>query len=358
MTLENSVRTTLERLAPGTGLRDGLERILRGRTGALIVLGYDETVASICDGGFELDVPFAPTKLRELCKMDGAVVLSTDGTRIRRANVQLIPDQSYPTEESGTRHRAAERTSRHTGYPVISVSQSMNIITVYFEGGRHVVHESSRILDRANQALGTMEGYRRRLDQDNQYLFTAELGNYAAVLDVATVIQRIEMLRRIAVVMDRDVIELGTDGKQIAIQLAELRGTSELDRELIIRDYIVSAGLPADDDVHEALRALEDLTDKELVKTANIARVLGYPTAEETLTEPVTARGYRTLSRIPRVQRFLMDKLVEHFTDLPGLLSATVDDLNQVENVGPLWARHIHDGLSRMRIGPSQLGGI
>ena len=138
-----TLREVVARLAPGTGLRDGLERILRGRTGALIVLGHDEHVEAICDGGFSLDVRYAPTRLRELCKMDGAVVLSTDGSRILRANVQLVPDPSIATDESGTRHRSAERAAIQTGYPVISVSHSMNIVTVYVGGERHVVTDSA-----------------------------------------------------------------------------------------------------------------------------------------------------------------------------------------------------------------------
>ena len=128
------LRATLARVAPGTPLRDSLERILRGRTGALIVLGYDKIVESLCTGGFPLDVEFSATRLRELCKMDGAVVLSTDGTRIVRAAVHLMPDPSIPTEESGTRHRTAERVAKQTGYPVISVSQSMHIIGLYVSG--------------------------------------------------------------------------------------------------------------------------------------------------------------------------------------------------------------------------------
>lgn len=138
-----TLREAVARLAPGTGLRDGLERILRGRTGALIVLGHDENVEAICDGGFSLDVRYAATRLRELCKMDGAVVLSTDGSRIVRANVQLVPDPSIPTDESGTRHRSAERAAIQTGYPVISVSHSMNIVTVYVRGERHVLTDSA-----------------------------------------------------------------------------------------------------------------------------------------------------------------------------------------------------------------------
>ncbi len=208
---------------PGPPLRDGLERILRGRTGALIVLGYDDSVEAICDGGFSLDVRYAPTRLRELSKMDGAVVLSTDGSRIVRANVQLVPDPSIPTDESGTRHRSAERTAIQTGYPVISVSHSMSIVTVYVAGERHVVADSATILSRANQAIATLERYKTRLDEVSRQLSTAEIEDFVTLRDVMTVVQRLEMVRRISLEIDSDVVELGTDGRQLKLQLEELR---------------------------------------------------------------------------------------------------------------------------------------
>src|SRR5271156_3788355 len=176
-----TLRETVGRLAPGTGLRDGLERILRGRTGALIVLGHDDSVEAICDGGFSLDVRYAPTRLRELAKMDGAVVLSTDGSRIVRANVQLVPDPSIPTDESGTRHRSAERAAVQTGYPVISVSHSMNIVTVYVGGERHVLADSATILSRANQAIATLERYKTRLDEGSRQLSRAEIEDFVTL---------------------------------------------------------------------------------------------------------------------------------------------------------------------------------
>ncbi|MDO5076899.1 DNA integrity scanning diadenylate cyclase DisA [Corynebacterium sp.] len=344
-----TLNATLKRLAPGTALRDGLERILRGRTGALIVLGFNEQVATLCDGGFELDVEFTATRLRELCKMDGAVVLSDSGNRIRRANVQLMPDAALPTSESGTRHRSAERTALQTGYPVIAVSQSMKLITVYVNDQRHVLQDSAEILSRANQGLATMERYRQRLDRDNQYLFRAELNHYSAVADVVAVVQRMEMLRRAAATIHRDVIELGVDGKQLGIQLAELHGDNEHDLEVIVRDYLVSDGLPNDAAVQAALQSLQQLPDTDLVKGTFVARILGFPVAEESLNQWVVPRGYRVLNRVPRVQSFLMDKLAGHFGDLHRLLEANIDDIAKVDHVGTLWARHIHDGLSRLR---------
>src|SRR5436190_221179 len=178
---DDPLRATLALMAPGTALRDGLERILRGRTGALIVLGYDRVVDTLCTGGFPLDVEFSATRLRELCKMDGAVVLSSDITRIVRAGVHLMPDPSIPSEESGTRHRTAERVAKQTGYPVISVSQSMRIIGLYVNGQRHVLDDSAAILSKANQALATLERYKLRLDEVSGTLSATELIDLVAV---------------------------------------------------------------------------------------------------------------------------------------------------------------------------------
>src|ERR1700734_3808333 len=258
-----SLREAVARLAPGTALRDGLERILRGRTGALIVLGYDDSVETICDGGFSLDVRYAPTRLRELSKMDGAVVLSTDCSRIVRANVQLVPDPSIPTEESGTRHRSAERAAIQTGYPVISVSHSMNIVTVYVGGERTVLTDSATILSRANQAIATLERYKTRLDEVSRLLSRAEIEDFVTLRDVMTVVQRHELVRRIGLVIDYDVVELGTDGRQLRLQLEELLGGNDTDRDLIVRDYHANPEPPTKTQIAATLAELDALSDAE-----------------------------------------------------------------------------------------------
>src|SRR2546423_1501445 len=232
------LRATLALMAPGTVLRDGLERILRGRTGALIVLGHDEMVESICTGGFPLDVEFSATRLRELCKMDGAVVLSTDGLRIVRAATHLMPDPAIPTEESGTRHRTAQRVAQQTGFPVISVSQSMRIVSLYIGDGRYVLESTSELLSRANQAIATLERYKSRLDEVSNALSALEIEDLVTVRDAAIVCQRLEMVRRIADEVTGQVVELGTDGRLLALQLDELMAGVDADRELIARDYV------------------------------------------------------------------------------------------------------------------------
>ena len=234
------LRETLAAVAPGTDLRDSLERILRGRTGALIVLGLDKTVEAMCSGGFVLDVGFSATRLRELSKMDGAVVLDRDASRILRAAVQLLPDPNIETSESGTRHRTAERVAKQTGFPVISVSQSMRIVALYVGNVRHVLEDSDTILSRANQALATLERYRSRLDEVSGTLSALEIEDLVTVRDAAMVLQRLEMVRRIADEVTGQVVELGTDGRLLALQLDELMAGVDADRELIARDYVPS----------------------------------------------------------------------------------------------------------------------
>lgn len=339
---------TVQNLAPGTALRDGLDRIVKGRTGALIVLGDGPEVTELCDGGIEFDVPFAPTRLRELSKMDGAVILSTDGTRIRRANVQLVPSPAYATSESGTRHRSAERTALQTGRPVVAVSQSMNVITLYVDGDRHVLDDPATILNRANQAIGTLERYRSRLDLANQRLFVAEVNNYATVADVAAVLQRELLVKRVGLELDQSVLELGTDGRQLDLQLTELRGDNDREIDLLIRDYLAADGTPGAEEVAAVSQALDGLDDADLLKPANVARALGLPATEESLTQWIVPRGYRVLSRVPRVQMFLMNKIISGVGDLTALLAAGEEELAAIDNVGTLWARHIHEGLRRM----------
>lgn len=295
-----TLREAVARLAPGTGLRDGLERILRGRTGALIVLGHDENVEAICDGGFSLDVRYAATRLRELCKMDGAVVLSTDGSRIVRANVQLVPDPSIPTDESGTRHRSAERAAIQTGYPVISVSHSMNIVTVYVRGERHVLTDSATILSRANQAIATLERYKTRLDEVSRQLSRAEIEDFVTLRDVMTVVQRLELVRRIGLVIDYDVVELGTDGRQLRLQLDELLGGNDTARELIVRDYHANPEPPSTGQINATLDELDALSDGDLLDFTALAKVFGYPTTTEAQDSTLSPRGYRAMAGIPR----------------------------------------------------------
>ncbi len=342
------LRANLALMAPGTALRDGLERILRGRTGALIVLGYDKVVESICTGGFPLDVEFSATSLRELCKMDGAVVLSSDGTRIVRAGVHLMPDPNIPTEETGTRHRTAERVAKQTGFPVISVSQSMNLIGLYLNGHRHVLDDSAAIMSRANQALATLERYKLRLDEVNGTLSALEIEDLVTLRDAVTVIQRLEMVRRIADEIAGYVVELGVDGRLLALQLDELMSGVESDRTLVVRDYLPAGDGGKERTAAEALQDLDLLSATDLIDLVAVAKALGYPATAEALDQPVSPRGLRLLAKVPRLPGAVVDRLVDHFGSLQRLLGATVEDLQAVDGIGAARARGVREGLSRL----------
>lgn len=339
------LRATLANIAPGTSLRDGLERVLRGRTGALIVLGNDRTVESISTGGFTLDVPFSATGLRELAKMDGAIILDKEAARIQRAAVHLMPDPSIFTEETGTRHRTADRVARQTGFPVISVSQSMQIIAVYVGEVRYVLEDSGQILSRANQALATLERYKMRLDEVSSTLSALEIEDLVTVRDVAVVAQRLEMVTRIAREIEDYVLELGSDGRLLALQLDELVTGVDTERELVVRDYLPNGRRARK--AEDILAGLEALSSTDLVDIATVARALGLG-ASEHLDGAVTPRGYRLLAKVPRLPGTVVDRLVEHFGSLQKLLSAGIDDLQAVDGVGELRARSVREGLSRL----------
>jgi diadenylate cyclase len=344
---ESRLRATLAAAAPGTALRDGLERILRGNTGGLVVLGYDKPVEALCTGGFALDVEFSSTRLRELAKMDGAIVLDDSYGRIVRAAVHLVPDPTLPTEESGTRHRTADRVAKQTGHPVISISQSMHIIALYIDGRRYVLDDSAAILSRANQALATLERYKLRLDEVAGTLSALEIEDLVTIRDAMAVSQRLEMVRRIAREIEDYVVELGTDGRLLSLQLDELMAGVEIERELVVRDYVPSAGRRARS-VDDVLTDLDGLSASELLDLATIARVVGFASGSEALDGPVSPRGYRLLAKVPRLPRTVVDRLVEHFGSLQKLLAAGIDDLQAVDGVGEARARSVREGLSRL----------
>lgn len=345
---DDLLRSTLALIAPGTGLRESLERILRGNTGALIVLGYDKTVESICSGGFTIETDFTATKLRELCKMDGAIVLSTDGSQIMRAAVHLVPDPTIATVESGTRHRTAERVNKQTGYPVISVSQSMRIVALYVGGQRYVLDEAGAILSRANQALATLERYKLRLDEVSGTLSALEIEDLVTARDVVGVLQRLEMVRRIAAEIDGYLVELGVDGRLLSLQVDELMADVEPERELVVRDYMPTPVGKKGRQAETILTELADVDAVDLLDLSAFGRILGIATTMDEMEMAVSPRGYRLTAKIPRLPVLVLDRIVDHFGGLQKLLAAGIDDLQAVEGVGEMRARTIRDGLTRI----------
>ena len=331
-------------IAPGRPLRDGLDRILQANMGALIIVGDGPNVLGICSGGFLLDAEFSPQRLAELAKMDGAIILAADASRIARANVHLLPSPGVPTTETGTRHRTAERVARSIDVPVIAVSEDMSVITLYRGEDKHALDSVARLLGRANQALQTLERYRDRLDSVTTSLSALEVEDLVTARDVVTVLQRAEMVRRIAEEIEGYIVELGTDGRLAHLQLDELMAGVEDERRHVVRDY-----LPTDDSdsVDEAMLALAFLPTDRVLDPAAVMTVLDLDGGGD-LEAGLQPRGYRLLSRIPRLPESLVAAVVRRFGSLQKIMRATVEDLESVPDVDPSTARTIKDGLSRL----------
>jgi diadenylate cyclase len=347
---EESYRDAMARIlqlvAPGTPFREGLENVLRAKTGALIVVGCSPEIMEVVDGGFSIDCEFSPNYLYELAKMDGALILSEDVKRILYANTQLIPEPSIVSSETGIRHRTAERVAKQTGKLVISISQRRNIITLYQGNLRYSLKDIGVILAKANQAIQTLEKYKSVLDQSFINLGASEFEELVNLHDVAGVVQRVEMVLRIKSEIKRYINELGTEGRLISMQLEEL--VANIDREAfyLLMDYARESG---EDKVKEIRQALKKMSNEELLEHSQIIRILGYPFTNPMLEEPIAPRGYRVLHKIPRLPSMIIQNLVDTFEFLPRILIASIEELDEVDGIGEVRARTIKDGLKRIQ---------
>jgi diadenylate cyclase len=339
------LKEALGAIAPGRPLRDGLDRILQANKGALIVVGDGPDVLAICSGGFLLDAEFSPQRLAELARMDGAIILAPDASRIARANVHLVPSPNVPTSETGTRHRTAERVARSIDVPVIAVSEDLSVITLYRGDAKRVLESVARLLARANQALSTLERYRDRLDSVTSALTASEVEDVVTVRDVVTVLQRAEMVRRIAEEIEEYVVELGTDGRLVLLQLEELMAGVEDERRHVIRDYMRGDDARRAEEVVEQLVALP--TDR-LLDPSEVASLLDGRELDLDLDLGVEPRGYRLLSRLPRIPDTVVGALVGHFGTLQKVMRSEVGEIAGIVGIDPPAAATIKDGLARL----------
>lgn len=340
------VNQLLQMVAPGMAFREGLDNVLRAKTGALIVVGYSPEVMEVVDGGFSINCDFSPNYLYELAKMDGAIILSEDRKRILYANTQLIPDSSISSIETGIRHRTAERVAKQTGKLVVSISQRRNIITLYQGQFRYALKEMGVILTKANQAIQTLEKYKVVLGQSFTNLSALEFEEMVTLQEVAHVIKRVEMVIRVKMEIKRYVNELGTEGRLISMQMDELVGGVEEEAWFLLKDY---AKDPSEDRVKETRTNIRKLSSEELLDLPQILKLLGYGGFNAVSEEMVAPRGYRLLSRIPRLPAGIINNLVERFGTLPHVLMATIEELDSVDGIGEVRARTIKEGLKRIQ---------
>ena len=342
---EDPIAEILKRIAPGTPIRNGLDNILKAKTGALLLItDKQEVIDDVVDGGFYINEEYTSSKLYELAKMDGAIVLSGDMKKIIFANAQLIPSYEISTVETGTRHRTAERTAKQTGELVISISQRRNIITVFKDNNRYILEDTDIVLNKANQAIQTLEKYRKVYDSKLSILNEYEFNDIVTLDNVLTVIQRAEMVMRIVDEIQKQIYELGDDGRLVNMQLEELIGGLEKEELLLIKDYIVKE-ISGEDVIEQ----LSKLAYEELMKMSSIAKILGYESFENFEELAVYPKGYRILSKVPRMPNNIVDNLVKSFKSFQHILVAETNDLNKVDGIGDVRAKSIKQSLKKMQ---------
>jgi len=333
-------------VAPGTALREGLDAILHAQTGGLILIGEPEELSFLYSGGIKLDVDYTPALLYQVAKMDGAIILNQNVTKIVWANVQLMPDPTILSLETGTRHRTAERVSKQTDALVVALSQRREVVSLYVDGAKYIMVDIPVVLAKANQALATLDKYRSRLDQVSTRLTALEFEGGATLHDVLTVLQRAELVTRMAVEIERYIVELGTEGRLIEMQLDETMVGVAGDKTALVHDYLL-------DDSDEAyvvmLDQLARLPHQDLLDFGRLAELMGYDRKLNTLDYPVSPRGYRILGRIPRLPKLVVAEIVGEFGRLDEMLAATDAELESVEGVGEIRAKDIREGLRRLQ---------
>ncbi|OIJ22464.1 DNA integrity scanning protein DisA [Anaerobacillus alkalidiazotrophicus] len=335
----------LKIVAPGSPLREGIDNVLRAKTGGLIVLGYNNEMMNIVDGGFFINCEFSPAYLYELAKMDGAIILSEEGDRILYANTQLVPNPTIPSTETGIRHRTAERVARQTGNLVISISQRRNVITLYQGESRYSLKDIGVILTKANQAIQTLEKYKSVLDQGITNLGALEFEELVTFQEVSQVIHRVEMVLRIKSEILNYVNELGDEGRLISMQLEELVSNIEKEAGLLLKDYIKDQN----QDEQHILKQLKKLSNEELLEDQIIVKLLGYSKNINLSEHTITPRGYRILHKIPRIPPLVVENLIDKFENITQIMRASIEELDEVEGIGEARARKIKEGLTRIQ---------
>ncbi|RWZ52148.1 DNA integrity scanning protein DisA [Halobacillus fulvus] len=341
---DNGIGEILKFVAPGTPFRDGIDNVLRANTGGLIVLGYNDEIKQIVDGGFHIQSDFTPAHLYELAKMDGALILNDEGSKILYANAQLMPNPDIDSTETGMRHRTAERVAKQTGSLVIAISQRRNVITLYKGSLRYSLKEIGVILTKANQAIQTLEKYKNVLDQSITNLGALEFENMVSFSEVVQVIHRIEMVLRTKTEIINYVNELGTEGRLIQLQMTELVSNIEQESALLLKDY----SKRPDYEPYYILRKMQEINNTELLSDEQVLKLLGYSTNTK-MDDPIHPRGYRILHRIPRLPPHVIEHLVERFGNLETIVQSSIKELVKVDGVGEVRATKIQEGLERIQ---------
>ena len=335
--MDISKNTSANQLLPGQSLRIGVDLIADKKAGALIVIGSTPKLDKISSGGITLDnCEYSPEMLSELSKMDGAIIVDDSVTKILKANIHLNPSDSITTTQTGTRHRTAERTSATTGLTVIAVSEETSLIKVFENFKTIELEESAAILAKVNESLQSVDRMRRRFDDAVTTLGELEIENTLTNQEVLEVIQRGELLTRLANQVKTEALKLGKDAGLIMIQIDSLESGVLNTLNLVLKDHLPSRKFRT---TIKASNEISKLSYDELNAVDHLGNVL----SKLPLDDISVSKGYRVLARLPNLPENLHDQIIQKFKTLPKLLSASPEKLYEVEGIGRSRAQQLRD---------------
>ena len=331
------------KVAPGSPLREGIDYILDAGIGALIVIGYDDDVEKVRDGGFYINCDYTPEKIFELSKMDGAIIINDDCSKILYANVHIQPDTSFTTTESGTRHRTAERVAKQLKREIVAISERKKNVTLYKGNLKYRLKNFDELNIEVGQVLKTLESYRYVLNRSLDNLTILELDDLVTVLDVANTLQRFEMVRRISEEITRYLLELGARGRLVNMQVSELIWDIDDEEESFLKDY-----LDADTKPESVRRYLHTLSDSELLDIENVVVALGYTKPSSVFDNKVAARGYRVLEKISKLTKKDIEKITSTYKDISEIQELTDEDLAAIK-ISKFKIKALRAGINRLK---------
>ena len=335
-------------VTPGTELRKGLDEILNGNLGALIVLGINDELKSLLQGGINLDVPYGSSRLFELSKMDGAIVVSNDLKKIVSANTHLMPNKEIPSSETGIRHRSAEQTARQTGLPVIAISHRRSIISLFYRDQKYVLQDLRLLLVKSNNSLNNLKDYRLRIDSDLNYLIHNEINSLSTVSeDALSIIQKLLYFFKHSSELDMLVIELGEQGTDIMQSLYEINYGIEETLAMLILDYSTN-----EMSKQEALSLVDNLKKMGLRMISDTDKLSEFVSLGTSSTVPSLdfhfPRGYRILSKIPRLSPTLIEAMIKKYKCISNMLNLDAEELSKDLNINIAQAKYITSQLSSL----------
>lgn len=325
----------LKKVSPGTPLRTVIDDLIKGQLGALIMFDSPEIKKhNIIEGGFRVNCRFTPQKLFELCKMDGAIIVSHDLKRILYANVLINPDSTLSSAETGTRHKAAERAAKQLKTFVIAVSERRKKVTLYFSGSRYYLKSSSELLNDVSTNLQVLEKQREIFEERISNLNILEMSELVSISDVCKTIQRAEMILKISESIKRNFTELGKEGNIMHMRYRELLRNVERIENDILRDYSTL-------NLKKTKTLLSNIAFDGLLDLEAIGRLI----FQENIEKQVSPKGYRFLSHLPLSEKEI-SQIVNKFKNLDKIMKS---DSSQLEEILKQRAEKIKEEIEELR---------